>query len=77
MEHPLVPNLDSLTIDELGSKISELNKKLTIAMRMGNGHLCEQIRMALENYQIKYQEKNQELFNKSTGNNYQDKIDIS
>lgn len=77
MEHPLVPNLDSLTIDELGSKISELNKKLTIAMRMGNGHLCEQIRMALENYQIKYQEKNQDLFNKSTGNNYQDKIDIS
>ena len=57
MEHPLIPNLDNLKIDELGDKISELNKKLRIAQNMGNGHLCNQIRMAIESYQAKYQER--------------------
>lgn len=57
MEHPLVGNLDSLTADELSDKITELRKKLDIAYRTGNGHLCNQIRMAMESYQTKYQEK--------------------
>jgi hypothetical protein len=57
MEHPLIPNLDSLTVDELSEKISELNRKLSIAYRTGNDHLCNQIRMAIESYQTKYQEK--------------------
>ena len=29
----------------------DLGKKLGIAARTGNGHLCNQIRMAMENYQ--------------------------
>lgn len=57
MEHPLINNLSELSEEELTSKISELNGKLSIAMRTGNGHLCSQIRMALESYQNKYQEK--------------------
>lgn len=57
MEHPLIPNLDSLTTQQLTDKIAELNKKLGIAYRTGNGYLCEQIRMALESYQVKYQER--------------------
>ena len=57
MEHPLIPNLDSLTVDQLQEKITELNKKLGIAYRMGNSYLCDQIRMALESYQAKYQAK--------------------
>ena len=57
MEHPLISNLDSLTTEELGAKISELNKKLGIAARTGNGWLCDQLRMAIESYQAKYQEK--------------------
>lgn len=78
MEHPLLPNLDSLTLDELGSKISELNKKLAIAHRTGNGYLCNQIRMALEGYNNKYQEKTQAMFNKGKpGDNFDDKINIS
>ena len=36
MEHPLIASLDALTIDELGTKISELHKKLGIAM-VGRG----------------------------------------
>ena len=78
MEHPLIPSLDHMTMEELGSKISELNKKLSIAHRMGNAYLCNQIRMAIESHQVKYQEKTQAMFNKNKpGDNFEDKIDIS
>jgi hypothetical protein len=78
MEHPLLPSLDHMTMEELGSKISELNKKLSIAHRMGNAYLCNQIRMAIESHQAKYQEKTQAMFNKNNpGDNFEDKIDIS
>jgi hypothetical protein len=67
-----------MTVEELGSKISELNKKLSIAHRMGNAYLCNQIRMAIESHQVKYQEKTQAMFNKNKpGDNFEDKIDIS
>jgi hypothetical protein len=46
-----------LTTEQLTDKISELNKKLGIAYRTGNSYLCEQIRMAIESYQTKYQER--------------------
>jgi hypothetical protein len=57
MEHPLVGNLDNLSVDQLSTQISDLSRKLGIASRTGNAHLCNQIRMALESYQNKYQEK--------------------
>ena len=79
MEHPLIGNLDELTIDELTTKISELSGKLNIAARTGNAHLCNQIRMALESYRNKYQEKLQSTYNnqsKDTGSNFANKIKI-
>jgi len=79
MEHPLIPNLDELKIDELGAKISELNKKLRIAQNMGNGHLCNQIRMAIESYQAKHSQRLQEMYqaaSKDLGKNLDDKINI-
>jgi hypothetical protein len=57
MEHPLVGNLDELSVDQLSTQISDLSRKLGIASRSGNAHLCNQIRMALESYQNKYHEK--------------------
>jgi hypothetical protein len=57
MEHPLVGNLDDLSVDQLTTQISDLSRKLGIASRTGNAHLCNQIRMALESYQNKYHEK--------------------
>lgn len=57
MEHPLISNIDNLSTEELGAKISELNKKLSISWRLGNHHLCNQLRMAIETYQNKYTEK--------------------
>jgi hypothetical protein len=80
MEHPLISSVDSLTIDELGAKISELNKKIGIARRMGNQDLMRQLEMAIETHQNKYTEKSAALFNKSQdgkGPNFDQIIDIS
>lgn len=77
MEHPLVGSLDELTLEQLSAKINELGKKLGIAARSGNGHLCQQIRMAMENYQNKYQQRLQESYKTAQGDaNFDDKINI-
>jgi hypothetical protein len=75
MEHPLIGNLESLTVDELSSKITELYGKLNIATQNGNAHLCNQIRMALENYQNRYRAILEEQQKKSNVN-FDDKINI-
>jgi hypothetical protein len=72
MEHPLLNNLDNLSTEQLQEKISELTKKLGIAARSGNGHLCNQLRMALESYQNKYQERL-----RGSGTAFDEVIDIS
>lgn len=77
MEHPLIGSLDELTLEQLSTKINELSKKLGIAARSGNGHLCNQIRMAMENYQTMYHTRLQESYNKAqTNSNFDDKINI-
>lgn len=77
MEHPLIGPLDELTLEELGAKVNELGKKLSIAARSGNGQLCNQIRMAMENYQNMYQTRLQESYKKAQGDaNFDDKINI-
>ena len=73
MEHPLISNLDNLSLEQLSEKISELNKKLGIAYRTGNSYLCEQLRMAIESYQTKYQEK----LKGGSGTPFDEVIDIS
>ena len=79
MEHPFINNLEDLTLEQLGSKISELHKKLSIAHRMGNGYLCDQIRMALTSYTGKHQQKMMALNTPPPGENdsFNNKIDIS
>jgi hypothetical protein len=74
MEHPLIGNLDSLTEAELLEKVTELNKKLTVAYRMGNAHLINQIQMAVESYQTKYTEK---LRKATDDDGFADIIDVS
>jgi hypothetical protein len=75
MEHPLIGNIDHLTEDQLSEKINELSRKLNMAVRSGNGHMCNQIRMALESYQNKYKQKI-DTARKSSDTNFDDKIDI-
>jgi len=73
MEHPLISNLDTLTEQELLDKVNELHKKLGIAARTGNGYLCDQLRMAIESYQSKYQDR----IRRNPDNNFDEIIDIS
>jgi len=73
MEHPLISSLDDYTAEQLLEKITELHKKLGIAMRMGNADLCNQIRMAIESHQNKYQEK----IRSNPDTNFDSVIDIS
>jgi hypothetical protein len=73
MEHPLIGSLENFTPEQLLEKISELNRKLGIAYGMGNADLCNQIRMAVESHQAKYQEK----IRKDSDNNFDSVIDIS
>jgi hypothetical protein len=65
--------LEELTTEQLQEKISELNRKLGIAYRMGNNDLSNQLRMAIESYQNKYQEK----IRNNPDTNFDDVIDIS
>jgi hypothetical protein len=78
MEHPLIGNISDLTLEELSSKVSELQKKLSIVQRSGNGHLDNQIRMALESYYNVYQARLQESYQKDqpSGVNFDNKINI-
>lgn len=78
MEHPLIGTIDHLSVDELQQRISDLNKKLQFAMRSGNAQLVGQLRMALDTFNSKYQQKLQEDWeSKNGGSNYSDRIDIS
>ena len=73
MEHPLILNLNDLTEEQLLEKITELQKKLSIAYRTGNADLCNQIRMAIESFQSKYQDK----IRRDDNNNFDEIINIS
>lgn len=77
MEHPLIGDIGNKTIEELGATINELYKKLGIAQRSGNGHLCNQLRMALETYNNIYQEKLRDSYKQNTdGPNFDGIINI-
>jgi len=79
MEHPLISDINDLTVEQLQTRITDLNKKLMIASRSGNAHLAGQIRMALETFNNKYQERMKEIWDKqsSGGPDFSDRIDIS
>ena len=79
MEHPLISGIDDLTVEQLQTRISDLTKKLGWAHRSGNGDLASQISMALETFNNKYQQRVQELYEKSnkSGKDFSDRIDIS
>jgi hypothetical protein len=73
MEHSLIGSLEEFTPEQLLDKINELNRKLGIAYNMGNHDLCNQLRMAIESHQGKYQEK----IRKDPDGEFNNVIDIS
>ena len=79
MDHPLIANIDNLSIEELQTRISDLNKKIAWASRSGNASLRAQIQMALNTFNNKFREKQQAIYEAATKNNpdFSSKIDIS
>ena len=77
MEHPLIGDISHLTQEQLSQTVSDLQKKLGIAQRTGNGHVANQIRMALETYYNAYQARIQESYKKAAAEqDFGDKINI-
>lgn len=78
MEHPLIDNIDHLTLDELSSKINDLTRKHNWARRH-NAFLASQIDMALETYRNKQSEKYQAMLDSQRRDapDFSDRIDIS
>jgi hypothetical protein len=77
MEHPLVSGLDQLTEEQLHERISDLHSKLAVTMRMGNGYLCNQIRMVLESHQSRLRFLQEQRNQSGNDKTHFDKIDIS
>lgn len=78
MEHPLINDANDLTMEELVTRISDLQRKLIWAQRC-NKALAQQIAMALETYNNTYQDRQREAWEASqqSGKDYSDRIDIS
>jgi len=69
MGHPLTPKLSNLSQEDLMAKISELNKRLTMAYRWGRGDLAQQVHMVLEDYQFELNERNRKQMEEMQKNN--------
>ena len=76
MEHPLIGDLGAVSIEDLSTKVTELYKKLGIAQRSGNAHLCNQLRMAIETYQNQYQQRIEQERKKTGGPDFDGIINI-
>jgi hypothetical protein len=81
--HPLAPSLHELSMDELTTKYSELQKRMNQAYRFGPQSIIPQIQLMMEHYQAELNERNRkqlEDMNKKandTGKGYKGIIDIS
>ena len=64
MKHPFVEDLSQKTLEELQTIISSLNNKLSVAYRMGNQSLINQMNMVIESYKDEYNNKMNDLINK-------------
>jgi len=76
MDHPFINDAQEKSVEELLEIIGGLNKKLMIANRMHNPALFNQLLMSINTYRSVLQQKQQEEWNKGTGDNSTGHIDI-
>lgn len=78
IEHPLITDVQDLSMEDLQSRISDLQRKLAWARR-NNAGLANQISMALTTYTNRHQELQRQAWEKQIGSapDYSDRIDIS
>lgn len=76
MFNPLLGNLTEIKEQDLEIKITELGKKYSIAARMGDGGLCNQILVTLEQYKAEHRARLQEKSKISMRNQDKDLDDL-
>lgn len=59
--HPLTQDLSKLTDEELHSKRSDLQTKLSFAYRMGNSDMVHQLQLVLGDYAMEVEIRNQKM----------------
>ncbi len=59
--HPLAPNLETLTDEELHTKHSDLQTRLNTAYRMGNADMVNQLQLLLQDYAMEVERRNQKM----------------
>ena len=59
--HPLTNDLSKLTDEELHSKRSDLQNKLSFAYRMGHGDMVNQLQLVLGDYAMEVETRNHKM----------------
>ena len=59
--HPLTNDLSKLTDEELHSKRSDLQNKLSFAYRMGHGDIVNQLQLVLGDYAMEVETRNYKM----------------
>ena len=76
MFHPLLSNVTEIKDLDLENKINDLGKKYSFAARSGNGGLCSQILLVLEEYKFEQQRRLMERTKVSIKNQDKDLSDL-
>lgn len=79
MYHPLLPDITKIKNEDLEKKINELTQKYFIASRSGQGAVCSQLILILEEYreeQHRRQSTAGKTANDRHGNQFDDFINI-
>ena len=78
--HPLTPDLNELSDEELTKKVQDLSRRLNQAWGSGNGQLAQQVQMMLQDYQEEHSRRQRKMMDdlsKRAGRDFDDIIDIS
>lgn len=67
--HPLVPDLSTLSTEELHKKYNELTQKLNQAYRFGPSSAIPQMQMILENYRYEMDVRNRKIMDEMEAKN--------
>lgn len=59
MSHPLIGNLDAMSLEELNTKFNDLSKKMSMAYRMGKDDVIMQMQIIMQDYQYEIARRNE------------------
>ena len=59
--HPLAPDLEKLTDEELHTKRGELQNRIGMAYRMGSADMVNQLQLLLQDYAMEVERRNQKM----------------